>query len=236
MKILQMLPSLEVGGVERGVIDLARGMKLRGHQAPVMSSGGALVAELSKMGVPHYELPVHKKSLSSLSLVPKIVEIIRRERIDAVHARSRVPAWLGWLAARRANVPFITTCHGYYSHHPLSTVMGWGKRVISISQVIGRHMIDDFGVAPERIRLIHRGVDLSHFSYQPWKQREKNLTLRIVNVGRLSPIKGQVEFLKSIHLLKQKIQKPLEVWIVGSEGKGKHHARRTSTYLDVTPE
>ena len=98
MKILQMLPSLEVGGVERGVIDLARGMKLRGHQAPVMSSGGVLVAELSKMGVPHYQLPVHRKALSSLMLIPKIVEIIRRERIDAVHARSRVPAWLGWLA------------------------------------------------------------------------------------------------------------------------------------------
>lgn len=237
MRVLQVLPSLHVGGVERGVIDLARAMKKRGEYPVVLSSGGELVAELQKIGVPHYELPVHKKSLLGLALVPKIVEIIQRERIEVVHARSRVPAWLAWLAARRAGIPFVTTCHGYYSHHPLSIVMGWGKRVISISRVIGRHMIDDFGVAPERIRLIHRGVDLSQFSYQPWKQRQKNLALRIVNVGRLSPIKGQVEFLKSIHLLKQKIQKPLEVWIVGSEGKGKTKytelIRKTIKQLDL---
>lgn len=237
MRVLQVLPSLHVGGVERGVIDLARAMKKRGEYPVVMSSGGELVGELQKIGVPHYELPVHKKSLLGLALVPKIAEIIHRERIEVVHARSRVPAWLAWLAARRAGVPFVTTCHGYYSHHPLSTVMGWGKRVISISRVIGRHMIDDFGVAPERIRLIHRGVDLSQFSYQPRNQRQKNLTLRIINVGRLSPIKGQVEFLKSVHLLKQKIQKPLEVWIVGSEGKGKHKytdlIRKTIKQLDL---
>lgn len=237
MRVLQVLPSLHVGGVERGVIDLSRAMKKRGEYPVVMSSGGELVGELQKIGVPHYTLPVHKKSLLALSLVPDIVDVIQRERIEIVHARSRVPAWLAWLAARKAGVPFVTTCHGYYSHHPLSTVMGWGKRVIAISQVIGRHMIDDFGVAPERIRLVHRGVDLSQFSYQPWNKREKNLTLRIVNVGRLSPIKGQVEFLKSIHLLKQKIQKPLEVWLVGSEGKGKTKytelVRKTIKQLDL---
>ncbi len=217
MKILQMLPSLEVGGVERGVIDLARGMKLRGHQAPVMSSGGALVAELSKMGVSHYELPIHKKSLSSLMLVSKIVEIIRRERIDAVHARSRVPAWLGWLAARRAHVPFITTCHGYYSTHLFSTVMGWGKPLIVPSNVIGRHMIEDFGVSPEPIRLIPRGVDLNQFRYSTKRFENPSRPLRIIHVGRFSPIKGQVEFLKSIHLVRSRFT-DFEVWLVGSEG------------------
>ena len=85
MRVLQILPSLHVGGVERGVIDLARAMKKRGEYPVVMSSGGELTAELQKIGVPHYTLPVHKKSLLSLSLVPKIVEIIHRERIEVVH-------------------------------------------------------------------------------------------------------------------------------------------------------
>jgi glycosyltransferase involved in cell wall biosynthesis len=146
MKVLQILPSLQVGGVERGVIDLARAMKKKGEDTVVISSGGELVAELQKTGIPHYTLPVHQKSLFSLSLVPKIMEVIQRERVDIVHARSRVPAWLAWLAARRTGTPFVTTCHGYYARHPLSTVMGWGKRVIVISNVIGRHMIDDFHV------------------------------------------------------------------------------------------
>jgi len=220
MKILQMLPSLEVGGVERGVIDLARGMKSRGHQAPVMSSGGSLVAELSKIGVPHYQLPVHKKSLSSLALVPKIVEIIRRERIDAVHGRSRIPAWLGWLAARRANVPFITTCHGYYSTHFFSTVMGWGKPLIVPSNVIGRHMIEDFGTSPENIRLIPRGVDLNQFKYSTKRFENPTKPLRVIHVGRFTPIKGQVEFLKAVHLARSRFS-GFEVWLVGSEGGGK---------------
>lgn len=222
MKILQILPSLEVGGVERGVIDLSRAVKKRGEEMIVISSGGALVTELQKIGVKHYQLPVHKKSFFSLGLVSKIAEIIEKERVDIVHARSRVPAWLAWLAARKANCAFMTTCHGYYSDNPFSNVMGWGKRVIVISRVIGRHMIDDFGVAPERIRLVHRGVDLSQFVFMPKIKRDKHnpRPFRIINVGRLSPIKGQVEFVKAVHEVRKRIPN-LEVWIVGSEGKGK---------------
>ena len=216
-----MLPSLDLGGVERGVIDLARAMKKQGHEAIVMSSGGALVAELQKMNVTHYTLPIHKKSVFSLGLVSKIAQIIEKERIDVVHARSRVPAWLGWFAARKALVPFVTTCHGYYKLHPLSQIMGWGKRVIVISNIVGRHMMDDFGVPPERIRLIHRGVDLTQFKPKtvefPVQQRPK----RIINVGRLSRIKGQVEFLKAVHKLRYSYPN-IEVFLVGSEGKGKH--------------
>ena len=100
MKILQILPALELGGVERGTLDLARALKARGEGSVVISAGGALVQELQKEGIPHYTLPVGQKSIFSLSLVPRIVEIIQKERVDLVHARSRVPAWLAWLAAR----------------------------------------------------------------------------------------------------------------------------------------
>jgi len=220
MKVLQMLPSLDVGGVERGVIDLARSMKNRQEQMVVISSGGKLVAELQKMTIPHYELPIHKKSLMTLSLIPKIIDIIRKERITLIHARSRVPAWVAWFVSWRTGIPLVTTCHGYYSNHFLSRVMGWGKFVIVISRIIGRHMVDDFGVSPERIRLIHRGIDLSEFSFQDRKKDRDEDFYRIINVGRLSPIKGQLEFLRAIHLLRQRLPK-LEVWFVGSEVKGK---------------
>ena len=109
MKVLQMLPALELGGVERGTVDLARALKARGEGIVVMSSGGALVEELEKAGIPHYTLPIARKSVFSLALVPRVVEVIRKERIDVVHARSRVPAWIGWLAAKKAKVPFVTT-------------------------------------------------------------------------------------------------------------------------------
>lgn len=220
MKTMQVLPSLDVGGVERGVVDLARAVRSRGEEMVVVSSGGPLVAQLHKLGVTHYTLPVHVKSIFSLRLVSKLASIIQQERVDVVHARSRVPAWLAWLACRKAQVPFVTTCHGYYSKHLLSTIMGWGKRVIVISRVIGRRMIDDFGVAPDRIRLIHRGIDLNQFKFHPDKYLQKKSVYRIVNIGRLSPIKGQIEFLKAVHRLRYE-NIPVEAWIVGSEGKGK---------------
>ncbi len=216
MRVLQVLPELNVGGVERGVIDLARAMKKHGEEIHVMSRGGALVQELVKMGVPHYALPVHDKSIWSLRLVKEIAKIIERERIDIVHARSRVPAWLAYLAARRTNCDFITTCHGYYSKHFLSRIMGWGKRVIVISHSIGRRMIDDFHVPPERIRLIHRGVDLTQYTFSPEKYlKPAGEKFKIVNIGRITPIKGQKEFIQAIHLLSKQIPN-VEAWIVGS--------------------
>ncbi len=220
MKVLQILPSLEVGGVERGVIDLVRAMRHRGLHSVVVSSGGSLVGDLQKIGIPHYTLPVHRKSVLSLMQIPKLIEIIQRERVDLVHARSRVPAWLAWFATRCTGTPFVTTCHGYYSNHLLSRIMGWGKRVIVISRIVGRHMIDDFGVAPDRIRLIHRGIDLAQFPFLAPENKKRASLPVIINVGRFSPIKGQVEFLKAIHQLRRRIPR-LEVWLVGSEGKGK---------------
>ena len=202
MKVMQLLPSLELGGTERGVVDLARAMKKEGHETIVVSSGGSLVAELQKTGIPHYGLPVHQKTLAALFLVEELVKIIEREHVDIIHARSRVPAWLGWLAARKTGIPFVTTCHGHYSAHAMSFVMGWGKRVIVASHAIGRRMIDEFGVPPDRIRLVPRGVDLSQFTFSFAKFEKHKGPLRIVHIGRFSPGKGQVDFLKAVHLLR----------------------------------
>lgn len=221
MKVMQLLPSLELGGTERGVVDLAKAMKKAGHNTIIVSSGGALVAELQRIGIPHYGLPVHQKSLVSLLLVEELVKIIEREHVDIIHARSRVPAWIGWLAARKTGVPFVTTCHGNYSRHLMSHVMGWGKRVIVASHAIGRRMMDEFGVPSDRIRLIPRGVDLSQFTFSFAKFEKHKGPLRIVNIGRFSPSKGQVDFIKAVHLLRSRLTH-FEVLIVGSENKGRH--------------
>lgn len=222
MRILQMVPSLESGGVETGTVDISRALKKKGHDVYVMSSGGELVKELVKAGVQHVTYPIHSKSLASLFLVRAVADFIRRHGIDIVHARSRVPAWIGYLATRRLDASFITTCHGYYSNHWLSRVMGWGKEVIVISRVVGRHMIDDFEVSSERIHLIHRGVDLSRYRYDPNKYDRPGSKNRFViaNIGRISPIKGHQHFIKAVHLARQ-YAPSLEGWIVGSPDRGR---------------
>lgn len=214
MNIMQVLPELNVGGVETGTLDLAKYLIRSGHKAVVVSAGGELVRELESFGARHYQLPVNKKSLwVMLRTVPLLAEIIRKEGIDVVHARSRVPAWIAYFAARKTKRVFITTCHGYYKKHPFSYVMGWGKRVIVLSNVIARHMIDDFGVPYERIRLIPRSVDLEKFKYvSPDKKRREVFNVGIV--GRLTPIKGHLYFIKAMAKL-ARVAPRLKIWIVG---------------------
>ncbi|MCX5702681.1 MAG: lipopolysaccharide heptosyltransferase II [Candidatus Omnitrophica bacterium] len=220
MNILQILPELNVGGVETGTLDLAKYLVKDGHKAVVVSAGGELVKDLESLGAIHYQLPVHKKSIfTMIKMVPLLVDIIKKEEIDIVHARSRVPAWIAYFACRKTKKIFITTCHGYYKKHLFSHVMGWGKRVIVLSNSIGRHMVDDFGVPYERIRLIPRSVDLDKFKFIS-PDIKRGLEFHVGIIGRLTPIKGHLYFIKAMAKV-ARVVPHLKIWIVGDSPPSK---------------
>lgn len=216
MHVLQLVPTLRVGGVERGVLDLAKGLMARGHRVSVISAGGPLVKPLVALGAAHHELPVHEKSpVTMLSSIPRVVSIIRSTGVDLVHARSRIPAWIGWAAARASLRPFVTTAHGFYRPHVGSRIMVQGRLVIAPSEVLGRYLVDRLHLPRERLRIIPRGVDLAAFQFQapvvlegrPW---------RIGLFGRLSPIKGHdVAVRACARLIRQGL--PVRLCIVGDE-------------------
>ncbi len=188
-----------MGGVETGTVDLSRELVKQGHKVIVVSNAGKMVKDLSETGARHIRLPVHEKSLLTvLRMIKRLELIIKDERIDIVHARSRVPAIIAFFASRRTKAVFITTAHGYYSTHPLSRIMGWGRFVIVASTIIGRHMIEDFDVPRHRIRFIPRGVDLDKFRFTPIDASCHKTEYRIGIVGRITPIKGHVFFLQAI--------------------------------------
>ncbi len=220
MKILQVLPELKSGGVERGTVDLAKYLMKHGHQAVVVSAGGALVGDLTAAGVTHYTLPVHRKSPFSALYSARVLEkIVRKEKVDIIHARSRVPALVAMLVSRRTQVPFITTCHGFYNRHLFSKPMGWGKLVIVASNIIGKRMRDDFGVPHEKIRLIHRGVNLEEFKWSPKSAEERAAGKVTVGlVGRLTPIKGHPLFLKAMARVARVVPN-LQILIIGDAPK-----------------
>ena len=222
MKILHMVPALESGGVEQGTLDLALSLQKIGHTVIVISSGGRLVKNLEDNGTLHIKLPVHKKSIASLFLVPKVAGLLKSHKIDVVHASSRVPAWIGFLACKFTGTPFVTSCHGFYSRHFFSSVMGRGKRVMVISKSIEKRMVEAFRVPKDRIRLVYRGLDPEKFPYQHDKYNEKKSSFTIVNIGRLTPIKGQHEFIEAMEDVVKKI-KNVEAWIVGGAQKGKEY-------------
>ncbi len=201
MNILQLIPELSVGGTERGTVELARGLVARGHKSFVISGGGELVKLLDEYGSRHDTLPVGAKNpWTVFRMVKHVSRVIREENIDIVHARSRVPGLIAFLACRRTGRPFVTTCHGYYRKNLFGYLMGWGKKVIVSSHAIGKHMTEDFEVSPERIRLIPRGVDLTRFSYHPPRRnQEGEFTVGII--GRITPLKGHIDFIRAISRL-----------------------------------
>ncbi len=221
MNILQILPSLDVGGVETGTIDLAKYLVSRGHKAITISSGGRLVRELDAIGARHYNLPVGKKSLVSIIMMVKEVrEIIRKEDIDVVHARSRVPALIAYFACKASGKAFITTAHGYYKKHLMSEAMGWGKYVIVASNIMAKHMVNNFNVPHDRIRLIPRGVDLNKFTFRdPSARHPEHFVVGMVS--RITPLKGHSDFIRAVSILSRQISN-LRAIIVGEAPKEKY--------------
>ncbi len=167
--ILQVLPRLETGGVERGTVDVTAAIVQAGWRAIVVSGGGPLVREIERAGGFHVTLPVFSKSpLVMRANVKRLEALIREHDIAIVHARSRAPAWSAHAAARRTGTRFVTTFHGAYNasnaiKRRYNSVMAKGERVIAISQFIADRVISTYGAEPERVRVIHRGVDLDIF-------------------------------------------------------------------------
>ena len=163
--VLQVLPALQSGGVERGTLEIAAAIEAAGGRALVASAGGRMVAGLARTGAGHFTLPLASRDPWRIwRNVAALEELIVREQVDIVHARSRAPAWSAWLAARRAAVPFVTTYHAPYSENlPLkrryNAVMARGRLVIAISGFIAELIQARHGVPPARIRVIPRGVD-----------------------------------------------------------------------------
>ena len=169
--ILQVIPALgNSGGVERGTVEIADAIVKHGGRAIVASSGGPKEHDLHRIGATHITLPLKTKNpISIYKNIDRLLTVINREKVDLVHTRSRAPAWSALYAARRANVPLISTFHGTYSHENLlkryyNSVMTRGEQVIAISGFIAAHVRQHYGVPSERIHTIHRGVDLSIFN------------------------------------------------------------------------
>ena len=181
LTVVQLLPALEAGGVERGTLEIARALVADGHRSVVISAGGRLVEPLVAGGSEHIELDIGRKSIASLWLVPKLRRRFLELGADIVHARSRLPAWLTLLAWRgmdRATRPrFVTTMHGLNSVNLYSSVMARGERVICVSQTVREHILKHYPKTdPARLRVIPRAVDPVEFphGHRPdgdWRKR-----------------------------------------------------------------
>ena len=229
--IMQVLPSLVTGGVERGTVDVAKAITNDGGRSIVVSSGGPMTHELVRSGIEHFQMNVDSKNpINIWKNIGKLVKIIQQNKVDIIHLRSRAPAWSGWFAAKKTNTPFVTTFHGTYSgyNNPIkrryNKIMANGVRVIAISDFIAGHIRQSYGVKNSSIRIIPRGFDPKNFNAQnisherkiklakQWRLPDDKLVVMLP--GRLTRWKGQINFIRAINKLDKS---QIHVLIVGSD-------------------
>lgn len=168
LTVVQLLPALESGGVERSTLEIAQALVVAGHRAIVVSAGGRLVPQLQAMGAEHVTLDIGRKSLLTLRHVRALRALLAREHADIVHARSRLPAWIGALALRGMAAPqrprLVTTVHGLNSPSRYSAIMARGERVICVSRSVRDYVLRHYpDTDPSKLRVIPRGIDTTAF-------------------------------------------------------------------------
>ncbi len=236
LNVIQLLPALEVGGVERGTLDVAKELVRRGHCSIIISAGGSLVDELVSCGSKHIRLDIGKKSLLSLRHIAHLRRYFSEESIDIIHACSRFPGWLAYLAWNRmdkAHRPrFITTVHGAYSVNAYSKIMTKGQDVIAVSDFIVKYIAKNYpDVDKNKITLIHRGVSKTEFPFaykankswlESWRAQHSTLSNKFILAlpGRISRRKGHEDFLGILNYLKQQ-NIPVHGLVIGGAHKQK---------------
>ncbi len=215
--VLQILPSLVSGGAERGTVELAGALAAAGWISYVASSGGPLERDVARAGARHLTLPLAAKNpLIMRRNAHALVGLIPQLGIDIVHARSRAPAWSAWSAARATGAHFVTTFHNAYDARAAlkrryNSVMARGERIIAISRFVADHAASVYGIGPDRLRIIPRGVDLEIFNpARVGAARIANLARQwrlpdgapvVMLPGRLTRWKGGLDFIAAIAAL-----------------------------------
>lgn len=167
--ILQIVPSLDIGGAERTTVDIARAVVKAGGRALVASSGGRLVEELRAAGAEHFDMAAQSKNPIVMALnVEHLTRLILREKVDLVHARSRAPAWSALAAARRTSRPFVTTYHSKVHESPrlkvfYNSVMARGDAVIANSAYTAARIRKVHAPDAARVFTVPRGIDTDYF-------------------------------------------------------------------------
>jgi glycosyltransferase involved in cell wall biosynthesis len=232
VKVLQVLPALDGGGVERGTLEIAAALAAAGHESVVLSAGGRLVRILERQGSRHQAWDIGRKSPRSLLQVRSLRRWLQAERFDIIHLRSRMPAWITWLAWRGmdpATRPhLVTTVHGLHSVSRYSAIVTRGERVIAVSRAVRDYILENYPATdPGRIRLVYRGIDPAAFprGYRApedwlaaWYRNYPQLidTAVVTLPGRLTRLKGHHDFLALIRRLRDR-DLPVKGLVVGGE-------------------
>jgi glycosyltransferase involved in cell wall biosynthesis len=210
LKVVQLLPELNIGGVERGTKDFSEALVQRGHKSIVISNGGLFEQDIINAGGIHLKLPIHKKNPISFLQVKELVRVYKEYEPDIVHIRSRMPAWINYYAFKKLDKKpiLISTFHGLYSTPIYSQVMAKVDHTIAISKTVRDYIKNTYSVEDKNITIIPRGCDPLLFNktkpdinwlnswYEEFPQTKNKIILTLPT--RISKWKGVDSFIDLI--------------------------------------
>ncbi len=216
LRLLQILPSLESGGVEQGTINVANFIGDYGYPSFIASKGGRMLKTLNKKKVKHIELPIHSKNpLVMINNINRIKKIIKHNQINLVHVRSRAPAWSAYFACKNL-CKMVSTFHNVYGYENFikkyyNRGLSKVEKIVAISHYVKNSIVDIYGINSDKIVVIYRGIDTEFYDPSLYNETEylkfyskfdlpddKKI---ILYPGRLTNWKGQIEFLDIIESL-----------------------------------
>jgi len=208
MKIMQILPEFEEGGVERHVLWLSNELASRGHEVTVVSAGGKLENQLDP-GVRHHKLPVHLKNPATAAWCAlKIAGFAKKDKYDLLHAHSRVPAWITWWASSISKTPWVITAHDNYRRNRTLYPFRYADTAICVSRSVKEHL-ERF--IPEESHVIYNGLPVN---YAKWTGPTRKGPKRLLFLGRITRRKGLQVVLEALGDFRQKD------WILDVVGDG----------------
>lgn len=212
LTVLQILPALESGGTERGVLEVAEALVAAGHRSLVISAGGRKVGELTDLGSEHVQCSLGSKSPLTLRHIPWLRKFLLQQNVDVIDIHSRMPGWITYAAWKSlpANLRpgLISTVHGFYTANYYSSIMCRGQHVVAVSESVADYIRHHYPfVLCERLHVIHRGIDRAEFprGFRPTREWEADFFGRFPSaagkkllaiVGRITRLKGHLEFLR----------------------------------------
>jgi len=169
MKVLIAAMSLDIGGAETHIVELASELMRRGNDVIVASAGGVYVQDIVSRGIRHFTVPMDRRSVSCMLRSLRLLwRIIRREKPDVVHAHARIPAFLCGLLRVVLRFPFVTTAHAVFQTGlGFRLLSNWGQKTIAVSEDIKRYLMENYSVKERDITVTINGIDTNKFAPAP---------------------------------------------------------------------
>jgi len=233
---------LDVGGISRYVISLAKFLASKDNKVFIASSGGLWQYELRQVpNIKNIFIPINTKSIIS----PKVIKsyfvldrFMKTQGIDIVHANTRVTQFLAYLLYKIKGIAYISTFHGCYRAHFFRRALKFeGVASIAVSNYVRDHLIDKLGIHRNRVRVVYNGIDVKDYQATGSSPAAGQIEERLIGspvlgtVSRLTPEKNIHLLIEAMPLILKKL--PNSQLVILGRGRQESYLRELTGKLDL---